>query len=221
MGALSGSHPSGQAELHRLGASRFDPERMVLEHYSSEPVLRVESRAQGRNDGKDWHWRGKPNGFWVSVKGEDDWPEWCNAEEFGLDRLGICHRVHLVAGANILHVEGADQLVEFDGRYGVIERLSPSSTYEKRLIDWVAVARDYDGIVIAPYVWEHRLDGRISDWYYGWDCASGVIWNAAAIAAIATEARRAETVQHGSVHDSAGPKDIAQTPQPSTTGSNP
>jgi hypothetical protein len=38
--------------------------------------------------------------------------------------------------------------------------------------------------------------------------------------AIATEARRAETAQTGSVHEGAGPKDIAQTTA-STPGSNP
>jgi hypothetical protein len=42
-----------------------------------------------------------------------------------------------------------------------------------------------------------------------------------AVTAIATEARRAETVQHGSVHEGAGLKGIAPTPQPSTPGSNP
>lgn len=39
----------------------------------------------------------------------------------------------------------------------------------------------YDGIVITPYVWSMRLD-RSAFWYYGWDCASGCIWNASAVA---------------------------------------
>lgn len=184
-----------------LVATRFDPSRNELEHYSAEPVVAVESREQGCETGKNWHWRGKPNGFWVSVKGEDDWPDWCNAESFGLDRLGICHRVEIAPSANVLHVSGVEAFNAFDARYGRDEKLYPDATYSKRLIDWAAVARDYDGIIIAPYVWEHRFE----DWYYGWDCASGVIWNAEAVAAIATEAQRAETGT-GSVHEGAGPK---------------
>lgn len=36
------------------------------------------------------------------------------------------------------------------------------------------VAKDYDGIEIAPYQESLRYD---LEWYYGWDVASGCIWN--------------------------------------------
>lgn len=42
------------------------------------------------------------------------------------------------------------------------------------------MAHRYDGIIIAPYVWSLRLDIDFF-WYYDWDCASGVIWNSAAV----------------------------------------
>ena len=51
--------------------------------------------------------------------------------------------------------------------------------------NWAPTAAQYAGVIIAPYQWERRLDGDASDWYYGWDCASGCIWNADAIASIA------------------------------------
>lgn len=162
----------------------FDPSRIVLEHYSTKIVSAVRSVSQRTGD-KDWHWRGKPCGFWVSAKGKDDWPSWCRAEDFATNRLAIRHRVYLMPNANVLLVTGEAELRAFDARYGRDERLRPSSNYSKRLIDWRSVALDYDGIIIAPYVWECRLDPPVSDWYYGWDCASGVIWNARAIAAIA------------------------------------
>lgn len=34
------------------------------------------------------------------------------------------------------------------------------------MIDWPQVAQHYDGIIIAPYCWEMRLD-REAGWYYG------------------------------------------------------
>ena len=47
-------------------------------------------------------------------------------------------------------------------------------------IDWAEVASKYDGIIISPYQWSLRLDMEMM-WYYGWDCASGCIWNISAI----------------------------------------
>lgn len=49
-------------------------------------------------------------------------------------------------------------------------------------IDWDAVAGTYQGIIITPYIWERRLGD--SAWYYSWDCASGCIWDPAAIGSL-------------------------------------
>ena len=47
-------------------------------------------------------------------------------------------------------------------------------------INWSAVAKDYYGIEISPYRPKYRLAlGYL--WYYGWDVASGCIWNKDAI----------------------------------------
>ena len=43
-------------------------------------------------------------------------------------------------------------------------------------IDWKKVKSKYQGIIIAPYQWSCRLN-LDSNWYYGWDCASGCIWD--------------------------------------------
>jgi hypothetical protein len=162
--------------------SREDPISVeVLEHYSSGPLVRVRSARQASVNNPDL-WRGKPNGLWVSVKGEDDWPSWCEAEDFG--RGPVCHRIALRPDANILRVRGVRQIDAFDRRYAIDAKLYPDSRFSKHLIDWNAVARDFDGILIAPYVWERRLDRKVSDWYYGWDCASGVIWKSRAVAKI-------------------------------------
>ncbi|MEQ1888067.1 MAG: hypothetical protein ABL951_02670 [Alphaproteobacteria bacterium] len=47
-------------------------------------------------------------------------------------------------------------------------------------MNWSAMANRYDGVIIAPYCHEKRCS-LSAVWYYGWDCASGRIWNADAI----------------------------------------
>lgn len=161
---------------------------MDLIHYSSAPLGRIRSARQERDGNAAPH--SKPNGLWVSVKGEWDWPSWCQAESFALDRMGHATRVLLAPTAKMLHLNGADEIDEFTARYSVPwGPPRPGSKFDWRRIDWRAVASKYHGLIIAPYCWERRLAHHTS-WYYGWDCASGCIWNARAIRA--TEAAPAE-----------------------------
>ena len=48
------------------------------------------------------------------------------------------------------------------------------------IIDWHAVAQAYAGIEIAPYCWSLRFEYEFL-WYYGWDCASGCVWELSAV----------------------------------------
>ena len=116
---------------------------------------------------------GKPNGFWVSVAGEEDWPTWCRDEDFEISRLAVEYAVTLADGANVLRIENHYDIDEFYEQYAVeTERerrygIGPGKSWP---IDWRAVTEHYDGIIIAPY----QLARRYSmGWYYGWDCASG------------------------------------------------
>lgn len=150
-------------------------ERLALEHYSAVPLTEIHSVEQ--SDENDW--RGKPRGLWVSVPGEDDWASWCEVESFGIGRAR--NVLSLTDAHNVLIISGANQLSAFDKEYGEWGKIFPSMSYDKRWIDWRKVAQRYDGIIIAPYQWRHRLDTQVSDWYYGWDCASGCIWNNTAL----------------------------------------
>lgn len=40
-------------------------------------------------------------------------------------------------------------------------------------MDWPAMQKAYAGLVVAPYLYERRH----VRWYYGWDVASGVLWD--------------------------------------------
>jgi len=147
---------------------------MKLVHYSSAPV--TELRA---GDIDHPRVQFKPNGLWVS---DDDtewgWRAWCISERFGLDRLTHVHDVALAPGGNVLVISDSGALVAFHNEF----RLRDEPDY-KVLCDWPAVMRRYDGVIITPYIWQRRLDLDMV-WYYGWDCASGCIWQPRAIASV-------------------------------------
>jgi hypothetical protein len=138
-----------------------------LLHYSAEPISFDRSRAPG------YAAPGKPPGFWFSVEGSDDWPAFCEGAEWGLERLAVAYEVVLAPNANVLRVTDATGFDEFEWKY------APSLAQFSALWPWTKLLADFDGVIIAPYQWERRLE---SMWYYGWDCASGVIWNLDAIA---------------------------------------
>jgi hypothetical protein len=118
----------------------------------------------------------KPRGLWVSVDGDE-----------GLERLTHAHVITLADRANILRLSGAADLDAFTAEF--LHKPYPGLEY--RAIDWRPVAAKYQGIIIAPYIWERRLTDH-APWYYAWDCASGCIWDASAIknvAAVELQAR--------------------------------
>lgn len=117
----------------------------------------------------------KPTGLWVSVEGEDDWLCWTTAEDFGCGSHPT--EVVLAKDANVLILSSVAELDAFNTEYGKLYLPGLSI----RTIDWERVGAKYDGLIIAPYQWKRRLH-RGCDWYYGWDCASGCIWKARAIA---------------------------------------
>jgi hypothetical protein len=159
---------------------------MRLLHYTEDPLDYDAARTYEQSEPRTF---GKPHGLWVSVPGEDDWINWCIDNEFHLDALKHVQQVALAPDANILMVEDADGLQAFHDRYSVEDaqdqlpplRFSKEYIRKSRPIDWAAVTADHDGIIIAPYQWSCRMT---LDFYYGWDVASGCIWNLSAIAAV-------------------------------------
>lgn len=136
-------------------------------HYSSSPLKNLRNVRQEKGG-----LRFKPKGLWFSAgDGEDGWEAWCRAEGFGLDRLKHKTELTFKPSAQILKISSPGELDEFYKKYkeATAYGLTPSP-------NWEQVAREYDAIVIAPYLFERRF-GKI--WYYTWDCASGCVWNAA------------------------------------------
>lgn len=122
-----------------------------------------------------WTRRDKPLGLWVSVDGPDDWPTWCAAEEFKDTNRQNQFRVTLAEDANVLHLQTRSEVLDFTEEY--TDTLDSEYRYA---IDWHRVAATYPGIIIAPYQSSLRY-GPEASWYWGWDVASGCIWDADAI----------------------------------------
>jgi hypothetical protein len=139
-----------------------------LFHYAATPleqVYSVEQLSKGTLM--------KPQGLWVSPDEDDGWMSWLDEGGSGMDRSRwvLKHRVVLADGAKLLWIVGTEEFDAFEWQYGVKKEYG-------FCIDWSRVAGDYQGILIIPYLWERRL---CSTWYYPWDCASGCIWDRAAI----------------------------------------
>ena len=121
----------------------------------------------------------KPKGLWYSHKNE--WVEWVRSEMPDWEK----EHLHLISldYTDIIRLKSHEDILKFSDIYA-----KPISTYkdiinkENKLnystIDWYSVAKKYKGIEIIPYIYSARYDVM---WYYGWDVASGCIWDSTAI----------------------------------------
>ena len=149
---------------------------LFLSHFSSQPIGELRSVEQGwENDYRSGY--EKPKGFWVSVDGEDDWPSWCSSEMPSWLEGKTRYRIHIADWSRLLVLTSALDLDCFTERYG----REVEGSWSRQYIDWPEVAKAHAGIVIAPYCWSRRM---VHNWYYGWDCASGCIWDASVIARV-------------------------------------
>lgn len=151
--------------------------------YSDEPILNGEQWTRNQTGRLSAH--EKPRGFWITDDSEECWRSWCVGESWGLGGLTHKHRIDLDE-SRILILRSAYELDAFTNQFAVDNWWGPSGSprkYRDRCIDWRNVATQHDGLIITPHQWSRRMSDDYS-WYYGWDCASGCIWNAHAILGI-------------------------------------
>ena len=144
---------------------------MNFYHYSEKPIS-----LEGIRDSAQTHEEPafKPKGIWLSVG--DEWAKWVKEETSWAETRGALNHkadVILKCDANILWITNEQELRDFHAARGKIHPIIRS-----QYINWQSISLDYDGIVIAPYVWECRMD---VGWYYPWDVASACIWRKRAI----------------------------------------
>jgi len=125
-------------------------------HMSKQP-MELEQRSYNQDTGF------KPNGFWYGFGQE--WINWCKSEM--PEWVGKYIYEVNINNSNILRINTFNELIEFNQKYAV-------DTRGMSQIDWKKVTNEYDGIEINPYQYKARLKLL---WYYGWDIASGCIWN--------------------------------------------
>lgn len=148
--------------------------------YDSAPILIGEQFT--RDQPRELSAYSKPNGFWITDDTDDCWRTWCLSNRFNIEGLTHKHEV-ILDDARILVLRSADAVEVFARQYRAHRWWGPTDNpraYCDRCIDWRRVATEHAGIIITPYQWSLRLE-RDFRWYYGWDCASGCIWDASAI----------------------------------------
>jgi hypothetical protein len=114
----------------------------------------------------------KPRGLWYGVG--PSWIDWVRSEmpDWEVDNIFKID----VNQDMMLTITNSEELLAFNKNYGV-------KTDFFNVIDWTRVASDYGGIEISPYNYKLRMEREVF-WYYGWDVASGCVWNEGVITGV-------------------------------------
>lgn len=104
--------------------------------------------------------------FWYGFEGS--WIEFVDRTGIRSDSVGT-HRyeVLLAPDTRLLTISTEEQFTAFQAEYGVESRIN-----EVYGIEWESVAEQYDALEIVP----HMEEMRRNPWYWGWDLASGVVF---------------------------------------------
>jgi hypothetical protein len=142
------------------------PEDVKL-HTSGKQVSRLSSFSQKADF--------KPKGLWYACG--DEWIQWAINENYGFgDWVYLVH----IDMAKMLKLKNAAEVRGFSAEFEVPRNSLSKSEYYHFNIDWPKVAARYSGIEICPYVSSLRLEPEVA-WYYGWDVASGCVWDPSAL----------------------------------------
>lgn len=118
----------------------------------------------------------KPKGLWYSCN--DEWKNWVMYEmPQWWESYNFKYNIQIDM-SRMLIIRTEEELLAFEQEY--ISTGSPFGPGFK-VIDWSKVANNYTGIEICPYQQGARYS---SDWYYGWDIASGCIWDPSAFVSV-------------------------------------
>lgn len=112
----------------------------------------------------------KPHGLWYSV--DSEWWDWCTGESFDAIESKRAFRLDLDT-SDFLVISTLAAIDQFTEEYATVP-LYPGA--DMKQVDWVRVAAKYKGMEIAPYLHARRFDVDFM-WYYGWDVASGCLWD--------------------------------------------
>ena len=123
----------------------------------------------------------KPKGLWYGFG--NAWLEWVRSEMPDWEGNHIYH-VIFPDSKNMLKIKNVLEIMEFTKEYSITndklrdyfgDGLAQAyGIHQTMYIDWEKVSKKYEGIEIYPYLYNARNQLM---WYYGWDVASGCVWN--------------------------------------------
>lgn len=149
----------------------------------------------------------KPTGIWLSYG--SSWLDYVSKHYEFPNKYNLftyTYKVELYDTVKV--ITDKDELFKFIKKY----KKKPDDIRIYDIIDWEKVKEDYSGLVIAPHlgskIWRDNYDSMViygreavhdyfvdllgnkwknnnlmlSEWYRGWECACGVIWNISSIA---------------------------------------
>lgn len=117
--------------------------------------------------------------IWASpVDTHFGWKEWCENEEYAMDKLNTSFTFTLKPNARILLVKLCSDVDKYLTNLPDLPYKSysfrPEALLMFKYVDFVKMAKDYDGMELCH-------DDNYGDLHYGlfysWDCDSIVIWN--------------------------------------------
>ncbi len=137
--------------------------QLILDKYSESRLIMTEDTTINFREFNNQKIGNKPKGLWYGIGVSwiywvrNEMPDWEYDNIFKID----------LNESNMLMIDTLEKLHSFHEEFGV-------KTHVFTQIDWEKVSNSYGGIEISPYMWEARMK---LDWYYGWDVASGCVWN--------------------------------------------
>lgn len=158
-----------------MSENTIKPSSLRLSHFSKTP-LKLENLTYPSN--KIYDLRGtyfdKPQGLWLSDESDYGWKSWCKENQFNLKNLK--YQIEFdVSLEGILLLKTEKDMLSFTKEFSEGNpTLFALPNFKMQGIDWDKVKQKYHGIIITPY--QGNVHFTLS-WYYGWDCASGCIWN--------------------------------------------
>lgn len=108
----------------------------------------------------------KPHGLWYGI--ETSWIDWCLGNQ--PDWIGKYIWELQVDEKNIIRIDSISDFEKFEEEFTIKN--------DRINLNMPLLSSNYHGLEISQYFSSKRLS---SFWYYGWDCASGCIWNTASI----------------------------------------
>lgn len=149
-------------------------------HYSRNPLQHSELVSKNQTDQTDeynpYH---KPKGLWITDDSEYNWERWVREEDFCTEKF-VCKSQIDLDLTDIHWIKNLRQFDAFNKKFSMETKALGLPRLVDKTINWQLVASHYKGVIITPYQGQRRLN-RNCNWYYGWDVASGCIWNISAV----------------------------------------